>query len=1203
MRLENHIEIRENFYSSVNISYDIGNQYMIDNYIPTSYSVEIIEELLLSTDKSSKDKARILVGAYGKGKSHILLIVLSILSKIEGTDYTKLLESIGELNPDLKNYIENYLDSDKRFLPVIIEKNYSSLEQSFLYALNESLKINNLKDLMPDTFYISAINTIRMWEKDYPKTYELFKESVEVPIVEYINGLRNFNLDYYLKFTKIYPSLTSGSQFDPLLNLDVLEHYSEVSEKLKEYGYTGIFIVYDEFSKYLESSIDKISYNDLKLLQDFAELCNRKQDNQIHMVLVTHKNILNYINEDVNKEKIDGWKAISGRFKHLYIKSDTYKEMYQLIASAIMVDKKFINKLGDKYSKKFEIINSNPMLLDLFKSENISLEDLTYGCFPLHPLSTYILPRISIKLGQNERTLFSFLANKEHNSLMSLIEKTNIALVEPSHIFDFFEPSILESNYKLKAYKSYRIAKKIIEESNKSITEDILKNLIIIYFIDEYEKLAPTRSNIVEILKSLGYKSIDVEREIDELIKANNMIHQISNDYLLIKEDIGVDLEEQISDKTQKIKTRKKLEDIFNEIVVDKYLYPLRYNSNYEITRYFTIDFISLEHYLNIKATESNLDKCESDGKVYIVLTEDDNEISTVLESLKQRKFIDNRIIYIVNKNYNKNLEIIYRYYSVLKLMEESKDDRLLMEEYRLHLSDLENVVYTILNSFLLPELRESYYIYNGEIQNITRRSHLTSLLSDICEQNYPLTPVVNNETINKNYLSTAAYNSRSRLLDAILNNNLNEENLGLKGNRQEVSIMRSTLIQTGILQNVDGKTIFNLDVNDKNMNNFLKHIEDFILDKNNKGKRNFAQLYEIFFSREYGISMKTGTIPIYLAVVIRMYSKDLIISNNDEELDLSSNLLESINLNPGNYYIENLYWNKEKLEYLNKLWDIFSDYNYYSSEEFYKISQITDSMNSWYMSLSKYTRETQEIPSVKEGKIKFDSLKDEKLLFINSLKLPVSKPREYIFTKIPFMYEEENLEKVIKHIEKTVDTFNKLDFTLIVELKKYIKSKFQLKENKQSSLISVIKDWNESLDENLKNHVFPGINNSILNHFLNIGSDENKFIYDLAHIVVGLRLEDWDNTLVLKFIETIDSFKEEVEEFNSKIEEGIGTSDVYKVKFNKNEDAKIYKKVDYGPKTKLLYNQLKSSLDMMGQAISEEEKRQVILDILYELS
>ena len=74
---------------------------------------------------------------------------------------------------------------------------------------------------------------------------------------------------------------------------------------MKERGYSGIYVVYDEFSKFLEANISEASVSDTKMLQDFAEKCNRSAENQLHLMLISHKEIANYI-DTLPKQKVDG---------------------------------------------------------------------------------------------------------------------------------------------------------------------------------------------------------------------------------------------------------------------------------------------------------------------------------------------------------------------------------------------------------------------------------------------------------------------------------------------------------------------------------------------------------------------------------------------------------------------------------------------------------------------------------------------------------------------------------------------------------------------------------------------------------------------------------------------------------------------------------------------------------------------------------
>ena len=73
------IEIAMGFQTSVNIAYDLNNDDKVRSFIPTMSSLEVIEDVLLSIAPTSTNRARILIGAYGRGKSHIVLVLMSML--------------------------------------------------------------------------------------------------------------------------------------------------------------------------------------------------------------------------------------------------------------------------------------------------------------------------------------------------------------------------------------------------------------------------------------------------------------------------------------------------------------------------------------------------------------------------------------------------------------------------------------------------------------------------------------------------------------------------------------------------------------------------------------------------------------------------------------------------------------------------------------------------------------------------------------------------------------------------------------------------------------------------------------------------------------------------------------------------------------------------------------------------------------------
>ena len=75
------ISVASGFQSSVNISYDLNDDSKLKKYIPTKSSLGLLQDILLSTRGDSVDRSRILIGPYGKGKYHIVLMIMSILMK------------------------------------------------------------------------------------------------------------------------------------------------------------------------------------------------------------------------------------------------------------------------------------------------------------------------------------------------------------------------------------------------------------------------------------------------------------------------------------------------------------------------------------------------------------------------------------------------------------------------------------------------------------------------------------------------------------------------------------------------------------------------------------------------------------------------------------------------------------------------------------------------------------------------------------------------------------------------------------------------------------------------------------------------------------------------------------------------------------------------------------------------------------------
>lgn len=1202
------IDISKGFQTSVNIAYDLYNDDKVRGFIPTMSSLDVIEDVLLSTVASSTQRARILIGAYGRGKSHIILVLMSLLFKKDKAIFDALLKKMETNNPSLYEFASEYLKSDQKILPIIVRGSSTSLTQSFLSALQQALSEEGLSDLMPETHFKAAVNQIENWRDAYPDTYKKFAQELSKPVNDFVLALEEYDVDAYEEFTSLYPTLTSGSTFNPFLGFDIPELYETIAAKLKDKGFDGIYVIYDEFSKYLESSIATATNSDIKLLQDFAEKCDRSGKTQIHLMLISHKDIANYIDGNLPKDKVDGWRGVSGRFKHVNLHNN-YSQMYEIISAVLHKHPQRWDKFRTENKKRFDDLKDRFTKNGLL--EQHSEEDITTaveGCYPLHPISTFILPRLSEKVAQNERTLFTFLSSDDRHSLSAFLksEQDGFALLTPDYIYDYFEPLFRKEPYTSEVHKTYKLtASVLLKVEDKSLHSKIIKTISLIYLVEQFEKLPPVVDMIVDAFRD----TVDDPKEIDialkDLIDNECVVYlKRSNNYLKIKESSGVDIREEILKYKEQRLTNTKTTSILNDSAFDSFMYPTAYNDEHDIIRYFDFKFIESGEFFSIKDWDKAIADSKADGVIYAIVPKDQAEIVKIKNALLSAKKPHQRIVFVLPKQFVDVGNDVLDYAAVTYLKDEAAatEDEILIDEYAIYIDDLSEVVESYINSYARPESGSAIYFYDGKQNTFRRKAQLTGLLSFICETVFSRTPIINNESVNKNELPTVAINSRTKILAGLLANEL-APNIGLTGTGQDVSIMRSTLIQTGVLLNADTYPVIELKPEDEHMRDMLSEINTFFT-KNaaRKGGVNFQTLYDILTRHENGFGLKLGVIPIYIALVLHLCKKNLVALYRGNEVKITPELLNDINENPSEYSVIIEDWNDEKAKYMAQLEDIFFEFVTEREKAYNSFTYIVLAMSRWYLSLPKYAKE-MSLKYKAEGKA--EKIAPAKRKFTGCLKQLESNPREFLFEKVfeIFGMKEFNVN-IVPIIRETKDEYDHAVDSLVNELINSIKKMFSAGKPK-GSLTSIIKDWYEALSDKSKQYLYSGNENKILELMANVTNDEKSFVQRLAKAVTYLRIDDWNSDTVDIFLRDLQAFKQTIEDFNERKNVDTDKSASYEIIFTDANGEKIPKRFDkaeYSERAKLLLNEMTSHLDEYGQSITEQEKRQVLIELLEKL-
>jgi hypothetical protein len=474
--------------------------------------------------------------------------------------------------------------------------------------------------------------------------------------------------------------------------------------------------------------------------------------------------------------------------------------------------------------------------------------------------------------------------------------------------------------------------------------------------------------------------------------------------------------------------------------------------------------------------------------------------------------------------------------------------------------------------------------------------------MSKICDTVYGLTPVINNESVNKNDITSIAQNSRNKIIGALLRSEL-EPNLGLTGTGQEVSIMRSTLLRTGVLRESNGIPQINLRPEDPAMRNMMETIENFILETRGNGNVNFATLYERITSPQHHIGLRYGLIPIYLAAVMHNYRQQTVISDRFGPVQTSVDILVQINSEPSNFTLEYLDWSPEKEDYIRRLAEAFNNYVVDAEKGGNSYDYVANAMRRWYLALPQYSKESIKRPGG-------ERIRRRQLEMIKLLKANTSGS-ELLFKKLPeaFDYQDEFADAA-EDVIGTKELFDGLLSELKQRLIRKTKDAFLPENDKESgrrkSLISAVKEWRDSLDPKSFEQLFSDGTDRFLQHLKGATNDEDLFITRLAKLATGLRLEDWDSKTEKKYFEALDTFIRTAKTFHSNVvAETISETSCYQLVFS-DEDGlsttRRFDKVDVSARGKLLFNQITASLEAMGQSISEQEKRQILMEVLKKL-
>lgn len=1121
MRYNDLVDVSQGFQASVNLEYDLNKTDKIQGYIPTEQSVKVLGAFLRSYYyMESQNRATVLIGPYGRGKSHLLLVLLALTSLDLRANSAKEKKNAREIQNDLCEKIERVdaetgalaraiVTSEIRTLPVIINSNSTDINQSFLVAINDALLQAGLQDLLPNTYFDSAVALIDKWETRFPDAYAKLKEELKkskISAEDLRIGLKRYSQKSYRLFCKCYPRIAAGTEFNPLTNMDVVKLYIAVSNALREQTpYCGISIIFDEFSKFLEANLEKSQMLNFKIIQDMAEAATRSKEAQLHFTCITHKDILDYSSSD-------SFKTVEGRFRTLRFVASSERS-YELIANAIIKKDAFaaFQKEHDKDFEHVADISARTMLFTDI-SQNTYQEKLVSGCFPLSPLGAFALLHVSELVGQNERTLFTFLAQNDQYTFKDFIGKEidKPQWITVDYIYGYFEELFKKEVFNATIHSVWSKTNSAIRQVSNPDQLSILKAIAIINIIGD-ERLKPVPTHIKA---ALLMDADNFDNAIKALLKKHILSQRDSSEYVLLTAN-GVDVQRSVDNYVKSSLTKLNVCETLSLACDLGFVMPREYNDKYSILRCFKNIYMDANAFIRCKNGNQLLIDYPYDGLIINVVSLDDSVIEKVIKKIHTFSYTPQIVMCVTDQPFVYE-EILKQYVAVRKLLENNEDPHFI-EELEIFEEDIlkriQNAVYTMYSP---SSEHSSFWTHEGRLE-VSRQVELNHEISAICSKCYDKTPIVNNEMVNKYKLNSQNAKARELVVSWIFRHAEDHAIPCMEGSGPEVSIFKSAFKRTGL----DVSST----VNDPGMNEVLSKIGQFIFECE-QNRRNFQTIYQTLMSAPYGV--RKGIIPLYIAYVMRQYKESIVLYFKGKEIELSASVLSSMNDTPESYELLIETGTASKDQYLDELQILFEKYTDARTQSINRIYSIVKSMQNWMRSLPEYTKKYKCYLDNGESKTiapSVEVIRSELMRFeINS--------RELLFgTLLTKLSQNEDLNGCFSAICAAKE---QLDNHLAVyksELIKKLTAMFI--PGYQGGLSHSIIHWYHKLPDTTKTHVFDTNTNALMTSAGALTSyNDYELLDELISIFVAIAIEDWNDTLADAFIKNISEAINRINEY-----------------------------------------------------------------------
>ncbi|MBR4561862.1 MAG: hypothetical protein IKO23_08120 [Bacteroidales bacterium] len=624
--------------------------------------------------------------------------------------------------------------------------------------------------------------------------------------------------------------------------LDELKNYYTKSQKQGKF----LLIVIDEFGKVLEHAAKNNPEKELYFLQKLAEFVN-VPSRQILLLTTLHQNFSAYA-KGLTETQVNEWKKVKGRFKEITFVEPIEQLLY--LAAKQMQGNNY-NEVPACAISLYELAKSTGYVSSDF------LVDTAKQLYPLDLFSAYAITTAIQRYGQNERSLFTFLA-----SLGSI--STDEKIYNLQKVYDYvyysFYSYLKDANADSMSWSSMQISIERVEGQSWDSEEQMLYAINIIKAIGLLNLFGVagfrlSKESLAEYA-TLAMDIPDAQNIIEKLESKKIIRYAAYKDRVMLFEGTDVDLEAEIRESGLMVSRPVAFVDELT-VFFNHRISPVKAHFYQKGTPRF------FDYKLFEEPTEL-VPKGDTDGYIELIFSTRKDALEEIKRFSADSEHALIFALFIDTDNIIDHLYNIKKYnYLTDKVIK--KEDLVAVKEIQNLKEYEENLLNKAISDNLFSYKNRVVWIFKGEVQKVESHRDFNILLSSVCDEIYSETPVMNNELFNKHKLSGTITAARKSYLTYLIEHST-EEDLGFPEDKfpPEKTIYFSLLKNTGLHQ---GGEFADAPANEGFLSVWTA-CEDFLKSTENKARK-ISELIKILSTQPY--KLKQGFldfwIPTYLFI------------------------------------------------------------------------------------------------------------------------------------------------------------------------------------------------------------------------------------------------------------------------------------------------------------------------------------------------